>query len=324
MVTPSGYAKSGTITGGSSGGNTGSGTTTPDDDNTGSGSGTTTPTTQYTSIATLHASAQGTSATAKGVVIATSKTGFMFNDGTGSMYFYTNNNVPNLAVGDEVEISGATSEFGGAIQFSSQDGATYTKKNMDVPAYKAPTPTVWDSDDLDAYTGKVGQYVKITADVYTKDKYTNATVTGATKNNLSLVTPSDSVLGSIKLSSTPQTLVITGYTCYLSGTNTKYAYLIVTSISLPGEDVEEEQPTPDTPINPDDNTGGNTGNEDNQGGNTGNEDNQGNEGTTPAPMPDVPSDLLGGMNCSGSISGGLTVMSLAIGAVALLLKKKED
>lgn len=345
MPTPSGIANGGTITGGGNGDST-----TPDDgeDDNGGTTTPTTPTTTYTSIATLHASATGTSATAKGVVTAVGKAGFMFNDGTGSMYFFTNNTLPTVKVGDEVEVSGSLSEFYGSKQFSSKDGATYSKKDVDVPAYVKPTPTVWDGDDVDAYTGTVGEYVKITADVYTKEKYVNCTVTGATKNKLSLIVPTDDVLGSIKLSSTAQTLVIKGYTCYLSQdkSGNTYAYLIVTSICLPDEDVEDEQPTnpddnqgnenqggntgdtptnPDTPVNPEGGNGDNTGNE-NQGGENVTDPpcELPEENTDLTPEPQVPNDLLSGMNCSGSITGGLTVLSVALGAVALLLKKKED
>ena len=302
MVTPSGYAKSGTITGGSTGGNTGSGsgTTTPDD-NTGSGS---TATTNYTSISTLHSSAKGTSATAKGIVIAVANTGFMFNDGTGSMYFFTNGTKPNLKIGDKIEVSGVTSEFGGAIQFSSKDGATYTKKDVSVPKYTLPTPTVWDSDDVENYNGTVGQYVKITVKLAQSGTYFNAEKLSSTSQKIfSIVSPTDEVLGNIVLSSTAKEVVIRGYTCYLSGSSTKYAYVIPTSIKVPSEDVEEVFPD--------------NGNE-NEGGNT----------DTPE-LPDnlPPADVIVevvGMNCSGSVTGSLTVLSVAIGAVALLLKKKED
>lgn len=329
MVTPSGLAKSGTVSGGTN--------TQPDTPSTPSTPET--PTEKYTSIATLHASAAGTNATAKGVVTAVAKAGFMFNDGTGSMYFYTNTSVPTVKVGDEVEVLGATSEFGGAKQFS-YTSASYTKKDVDVPSYTAPTPTTWTGSNVDSYNNKVGEYVKITASVYKSGNYINANVSGASKNTLSLVSPSNDVLGSITLTSTPQEIVITGYTCYLSGG--KYVYIIPTAMRL-ASDVEEEPVIPDkpttpedpedpedntdTPTVPDDNTGGgnqdNTGSGDNQGG-------ENNEDPTdpPCEMPDDDTtdttfdELLA--SCSGSITSGLTIISLSIGAVAMLLKKKED
>ena len=306
MVTPSGLAKSGTITGGTN--------TQPDTPSTPSAPET--PTDKYTSIATLHSKSAGTSATAKGVVTAVAKAGFIFNDGTGSMYFYTNASKPTVKVGDEVEIFGTTSEFGGAKQFSSSS-ASYTKKDVDVPAYTAPTPTAWTGSDVDSYNYQVGEYVKLTASVYTSGNYINGKVSGASKNLIALVSPSDEALGSIVLSSTPQEIVITGYTCYLSGG--KYVYIIPTSMRL-ASDVEEEPEIPETPENPEDNTG----NEDNQGG-----ENNENPATPPCDMPETPDSsenvidqLLA--SCSGSITSGLTTLSLAIGAAIMLLKKKEN
>ena len=334
MVTPSGIAKSGDFGG--------TDTPTNPDDNTGNEEETpSTPTEKYTAIATLHASPTGTSATAKGVVTAVAKAGFTFNDGTGTMYFYTNTSKPTVKVGDEVEVSGATSEFGGVKQFAISSGSTYTKKDVDVPAYTAPAPTVWDGKALDNFTSKVGEYVQVTADVSVSGKYINGTVDGATKNLISLVSPSDDVLGSITLSSTPKTLVITGYTCYLSGG--KYVYIIATSIELPSN--EEETPTnpddntgnegTDIPTNPDDNTGNEgTDTPTNPDDNTGNEGNQGGENNEdpiappcdppqkPSFSPEMLEELLVG--CNGSITGGLTALTTAIGVAILLLKKKED
>lgn len=322
MVTPSGLAKSGTITGGTN--------TEPETPPTPE-----TPTNKYTSIATLHASTTGTSATAKGVVTAVAKAGFTFNDGTGTMYFYTNKTVPTVKVGDEVEVSGTTSEFGGVKQFSYQS-ASYSKKDVDVPAYTAPTPTAWTGSNVDSFTNKVGEYVKVAASVSTSGNYINGTVSGASKNLISLVSPSNDVLGNIKLSSTAQEIVITGYTCYLSGG--KYVYIIATSMQL-ASDVEEDTPvvpdeptipdTPDTPVVPDEPTipetpetpdvpetpvdppcdppiNPETPDDNTQTGNPS----------------DVIKELLAG--CNGSIASGLTALSLVIGATALLLKKKDE
>jgi hypothetical protein len=263
------------------------------------------------------------------VVTAVAKAGFTFNDGTGTMYFYTNKTVPTVKVGDEVEVLGTTSEFGGAKQFSSSS-ASYTKKDVDVPAYTAPTPTAWTGSDVDSYNYQVGEYVKLTASVYTSGNYINGTVSGASKNLISLVSPSNDVLGNIKLSSTAQEIVITGYTCYLSGG--KYVYIIATSMQL-ASDVEEDTPVvpdeptipetpetpdvpdtpetpdvPETPVDPpcDPPINPETPDDNTQTGNPS----------------DVIKELLAG--CNGSITSGLTALSLVIGATALLLKKKDE
>ena len=51
-----------------------------------------------------------------------------------------------------------------------------------------------------------------------------------------------------------------------------------------------------------------------------------NDNNNLTPEPEIPNDFMAslGMDCSGSVTCGLTVSSAAIGAVALLFKKKED
>ncbi len=186
--------------------------------------------TNYT-LSTLRSKATGTNAIAKGVVIAVAKTGFMFNDGTGSMFFFTGTTQPTVQVGDEVEVAGKTSTFGGQIRFSSQDGVSYTKKDVDVPAYVTPTPTVWNSAQLNAFNGTPGQYVQVTANIYKNGAYIRAEQLSSSDNKrIALIEPTSEILGDITLSNTPQEFVITGYTCYVSGSTTQYAYLIVTEI----------------------------------------------------------------------------------------------
>ncbi len=232
--TPSGIANGGTVVTPPVGGDNG-GTTDPDNGgsgNNGGNSGTTTTT--YTSISALRSGNTSTTYTAKGVVIAVGKVGFMFNDGTGSMYYYTKDTQPTVAVGDEVEVVGTLSEFGGQKQFDGSKSATYTKKDVDVPTYTTPAnPTVWTTTELNAFTGTVGQYVQVTVNVYTEGTYINCQELSSSDNKkISLVEPTSAVLNGITLSSTPQTITVIGYTCYLSGNNTKYAYIIPVAMQL--------------------------------------------------------------------------------------------
>ncbi len=182
-------------------------------------------------LSTLRTKPAGTNAIVKGAVIAVAKTGFMFNDGTSSMFFFTGATQPTVQIGDEIEVKGKTSAFGGQIRFASSDEASYTKKDVDAPAYVAPTPTVWTSAQLNAFNGTPGQYVQVTAKIYKNGGYIRAEQLSSSDNKrIALLEPTSDVLGDITLSNTPQEFMITGYTCYVSGSTTQYAYLLVTDI----------------------------------------------------------------------------------------------
>ena len=182
-------------------------------------------------INTLYTKPIGTNAIVKGAVIAVAQTGFLFNDGTGSIFFFTGTTTPTVIVGDEVEVTGKTSKMGKQIRFALADGAAYTKKDVDVPAYTAPTVSIWGSDQLNAFSGRPGQYVQLTVNVYKNGGYIRAEQFSENDNKrIAFLAPTSEILGDVVLSSTPQEFVITAYTCYLSDGTPQYAYLLITDI----------------------------------------------------------------------------------------------
>lgn len=262
----------------------GQGNSSSGNNNSSSSSVNTTPT-NY-ALSTLKNMPAGTNAIVKGAVIAVAKTGFIFNDGTASMFFFTGATQPTVQIGDEIEVKGKTSAFGGQIRFASSDGANYTKKDVDVPAYVAPTPTVWTSAQLNAFNGTAGQYVQVTAKIYKNGGYIRAEQLSSSDNKrIALLEPTSDILGDIVLSNTPQEFVITGYTCYVSGSTPQYAYLLVTDI----------QPTSST---------GNSGNSSsNDSSNSSSSEVQDGNAATPTPI--VPIIIAASVVGVGGIATGL-------------------
>lgn len=197
--------------------------------------------TAYTDIADIHAKTSPIeNIAARGEVIAVSKQSFLFADGTGIMMYYTGS-VPSVVVGDEVEIRGTTSIYNNNQQFAEKNPASYAVKDVDVPKYQAPTPVVWGNAEVEAYNGVIGGLVKVTGDAYTTGSYVNMSKLAANSTRIvSLINPSNEVLGNIVLSSTPQTVEITGYPCYINAG--KYLNILVTSMRL----VEDTSGTPRT------------------------------------------------------------------------------
>lgn len=212
------------------------------DDDSGNTGGDTGDTTTYTSIQAVHASsADLVDITVKGRVIAVGKTGFLISDGSGIMMFYTGSTLPTVDIDDTVVLSGNTNTYNNNRQFSLSN-ATYEQVNVSVPTYTAPTLQTWDNAAVEAYDGSVGQYVQVTANIYTSKSYINAEKLSSTSTKqLSLIAPMDDVLQNITLSSTPQEMVITGYTCYtVSG---KFVYIMPTALTLVNDNTTTQTQT---------------------------------------------------------------------------------
>lgn len=168
----------------------------------------------YTSIASIHAKTGASlGVVTKGRVVAVGKTAFLFSDGTGVIMFYTGTtSAPTVAVGDEVEVSGDTSAYSGNQQFSATSNGTYVKKDVDLPAYSAPTPAAWGNAQVEAYDGGVGDYVTLTVSVYKNGSYYNCSkLSSSASNVVSLIPPTDEVLGGISITTNATEVVVTGY-----------------------------------------------------------------------------------------------------------------
>ena len=185
----------------------------------------------YTSIREIHASGSAWSnVTAKGEVIAVSKTSFLLSDGTGIIMYYTGS-APTVAVGDRMEVTGATTIYNNNQQFKS-GATTYTLKDVNVPQYTPPTPAEWDNDDVESFDGYIGDYVKMEISLYlTSSGYYNAEkLSGNSARVVSVIAPADDVLGGIVITSTAQKVVVTGYPCYIN--SGRYFNILIDTIRL--------------------------------------------------------------------------------------------
>ncbi len=189
---------------------------------------------KYTSISKLAASStpwKGVSAYAE--VIAKGESGFMVNDGTGSMYYYTGS-LPDVNVGDELEIVGDTALFGYTNTQQFKNGSTtYTVKNLNKIDYQAGLPTDWANNEVENYTGGTGTYVKMTVELFVSGNYYNCNkLSPSATKVVSLVPPTQEVLGNIAIGATPTKVIVTGYVCYASGNSGKYVYILADTIQL--------------------------------------------------------------------------------------------
>ena len=84
------------------------------------------PIVQVASISSIISGELGRTYKAQGTVVATSKISFLIKDSTGYILCYLDTDYANdLQPGDEVEVEGATSAYGGAVQFNKP---TYTNR----------------------------------------------------------------------------------------------------------------------------------------------------------------------------------------------------
>ena len=172
-------------------------------------------------IAEVKAGTVGEKYKAKAVVVAVSSVSVLVQDETGYILLYFGNDFrKDLAVGDEIDIEGTTSEYRGTIQFSS---GKYEKVGTKTVSY--PEAEVIDAISLDALVDQtpVTKYVKVEGKLVKSGNYINLEVAGATAMG--------SVLALDDLSSLDgKNVVVTGFYLYVTGSTTKYVYFIMTNI----------------------------------------------------------------------------------------------
>ena len=182
------------------------------------------PVVQVASIRAIIEGELGLTYKTQGTVVATSKISFLIQDSTGYILCYLDTDYANdLNIGDEVEVEGTTSAYGGAVQFNKP---TYTKIGNTQVDY--PTPRVLDKNAYEALNTAVVniQYVKFEATLAISGKYYNLRFDDSTLNG-GLCTPSQDIN-----SYDGNKIEITGFFVYVSGSTTKYVYFMATEIKL--------------------------------------------------------------------------------------------
>ena len=197
-----------------------------DDDEPGPGPGD--PTEGAITIAQAQAADAGATCKVVGTVVALCRNGALFGDETGYIYYYKSG-LSDLAVGDKVVVSGATSVYGGFKQFTST--ATLTKLSAETVTYPAPVEV-----DLDAWAAApVIQHVKLTGVLNISGNYYNLNVEGKEAVG-TIIAPLNSLTE--KLSS-GSTVTVYGYAVYASGSTTTYVNIVATQIVVGDSEVDE-------------------------------------------------------------------------------------
>ena len=187
--------------------------------------------TEVSTIAEVLAAGAGDAAV-KGTVIATYARGFLVNDGTGTILVYLGSDKGH-AEGDVVTVSGATSLYGGLLQF----GAGSSVEKSGTASVSHPTPATMTGADLDAYLeSPVIKYVEYTGTLNINNNYYNINVEGATTAIGSIQYPKEGIVNA----TSGAVVKVTGYT--IGASSGKYVNTMAVKVEVI-EEGEPEQPT---------------------------------------------------------------------------------
>ena len=161
-------------------------------------------------VAEVVAAGAQDNASTSGTVVATYARGFLISDGTGYILTYRGSD-SGLAIGDVVTVSGATSMYGGLLQF----GNTATFEKTGTTEFAQPEPEVLDGAALDAYLdAPYIKYVQYTGMLNISGYYYNVTVDGASTAVGSIAYVPE---GLVDASLNGKKVVVTGYSIGFSG-----------------------------------------------------------------------------------------------------------
>ena len=199
-------------------------------------------------IADVIAGEMGTEYTVTGTVVALNAQSFLLGDETGMILVYKGYNwTADVAVGDNVTVTGASTTYGGAVQFG-QD-CTYTVNSNG--SFTQPTPTVPTAKELDAYKDKTlitPAYVKVTGTLAVSGNYFNLAIDGATiTGSLTYLLDADKeALTALN----GKVITVDGY---ITGTASKGKYLnlmVMAYAEVTGSETPDEPENPETPDTP--------------------------------------------------------------------------
>ena len=188
----------------------------------------------YSTIAEVLAAGAGEAAT-KGTAVATYARGFLLGDETGYILVYQGSD-KGIAAGDAVTVSGATSMYGGLLQF----GNTATVEKTGTATVTHPSATVMDGAAMDAYlTAPETKYVEYTGTLTISGSYYNVAIEGASKAIGSIQYPKDGVV----TAASGAVVKVTGYAIGVSSSKYVNTMAVKVEVVEAGEEPEE----PETP-----------------------------------------------------------------------------
>lgn len=210
------------------------GTVTPEPEQPGEGEGEEEEV-EIEDIEVVLAAGEASNAKVQGTIVATYARGFLLHDNTGDILVYLNK-AHEYNVGDVVTVAGATSMYGGLLQF----GSAPTVELVDNATVTEPTPVTIDGSGMDGYLdAPVIRYVVYTGKLTISGNYYNVAVEGATKTTASIQYPNT---GLVPAEYNNGTVKVTGYLIGISGS--KYVSTMATKIEL----IEEGEEEPEEPI----------------------------------------------------------------------------
>lgn len=176
--------------------------------------------TEISTIAEIIAAGAG-NAKAKGTIVATYSRGFLLSDNTGRILVFLNGD-KGYAAGDVVTVNGATSMYGGMLQF----GSASTVEKTGTASYEHPSVTVIEGSDLDSYLEEIAiEYVEYSGTL-TISNYYNVAVEGAEKAIGSIQYPQAGVV----TAKSGDMVKVTGYIIGVSGS--KYVNTMATKVEV--------------------------------------------------------------------------------------------
>ncbi|MCI6447823.1 MAG: choice-of-anchor J domain-containing protein [Prevotella sp.] len=196
------------------------------------GGGTVEEVSPYTKISEVIANGAGVESTIKAEVVGTYAKGILVSDGTGSILVYPNK-VPNYSVGDSVIVTGTTSSYGGLLQYPNTSTITRSGKSE---SYKYPKAEEMDAATLNSWMkSPVVKYAKVSGklSITTNSKgttYYNVEIEGVNGQG-SISYP---MTGIVDPALNGKDVDINGYLIGVTGSSTKYANIMMTSICEKG------------------------------------------------------------------------------------------
>lgn len=193
------------------------------------GGGTVEEESPYTKISEVIANGAGVESTIKAEVVGTYAKGILVSDGTGSVLVYPNN-VPNYSVGDSVIVTGTTSSYGGLLQYPNTSVITRSGKSESFNYPKAQTMNAAAINDW--MKNPVVKYAKVTGklSISADSKYYNVVIDGVNgKGSISYP-----MTGIVDPALNGKDVDIIGYLIGVTGKDTKYANIMMTSICEKG------------------------------------------------------------------------------------------
>lgn len=186
----------------------------------------------YAKISEVIATGAGVESTIKAEVVGTYAKGILVSDGTGSVLVYPNN-VPNYSVGDSVIVTGTTASYGGLLQYPNTSVITRSGKSE---SFNYPKAQTMDAAALnDWMKSPVVKYAKVTGklSITTNNKgatYYNVEIEGVNgKGSISYP-----MTGIVDPALNGKDVDIIGYLIGVTGKDTKYANIMMTSICEKG------------------------------------------------------------------------------------------